>query len=110
MYTNHFRSSTYIDDAVTAISNIADNFIDGRVYNIGSNEYHDIETLADIIWEYTGADRNLITYKESEILTTKTKTPDITLSVNELNYKSTVSLKDGVQQTIDWMKQNDPAI
>ena len=44
------------------------------------------------------------------ILTTKTKTPDITLSVNELNYKSTVSLKDGVRQTIDWMKQNDPAI
>jgi len=110
VYTNHFRSSTYIDDAVTAISNIADNFIDGRVYNIGSNEYHDIETLADIIWEYTGADRNLITYKESEVLTTKTKTPDITLSVKELNYKSTVSLLDGVQQTIDWMKQNDPSI
>lgn len=106
VYTGHFRSSTYIDDAVSAISNISDNFIDGRVYNIGSNEYHDIETLAKIIWEYTNADSNLITFKESEVLTTKTKTPDISLSVNELNYKSTVSLKEGVHKTIDWMKNN----
>jgi dTDP-glucose 4,6-dehydratase len=49
VYTNHFRSSTYIDDAVTTISNISDNFIDGRIYNIGSNEYHNIERLVGII-------------------------------------------------------------
>jgi dTDP-glucose 4,6-dehydratase len=107
VYTNHFRSSTYIDDAVAAISNITDNFIPGRVYNIGSNEYHDIETLADIIWNYTSADRGLITYKESEILTTKTKTPNVVLSIKELGYKSTVSLKEGVYKTIDWMKSNN---
>lgn len=104
VYTGHHRSSTYIDDAVSAIANISDNFIDGRVYNIGSNEYHSIEDLANIIWDYVGADRNLIEYKNSEVLTTKTKTPDISLSVNELGYTSTISLKDGVQKTIDWMK------
>jgi dTDP-glucose 4,6-dehydratase len=104
VYTNHFRSSTYIDDAVTTISNISDNFIDGRIYNIGSNEYHNIEQLVDVIWDYTGADRSLITYKESEPLTTKTKTPDLTLSINELNHKQTVSLEEGVKKTIDWMK------
>lgn len=106
VYKDHFRSSTYVEDSVDAISNIADNFIDGRVYNIGSNEYHDIETLADIIWSYTGADRSLITYAESEVLTTKTKTPDNTLSVNELGYKSSVKLKEGVESTIDWMRSN----
>lgn len=104
VFTGHYRSSTYIDDAVSAISNIADNFIDGRVYNIGSNEYHSIEDLAEIIWDYVGADRSLIKFKESEVLTTKTKTPDISLSVNELGYISSVSLKDGVHKTIDWMK------
>jgi len=104
VYTGHHRSSTYIDDAVSAIANISDNFIDGRVYNIGSNEYHSIEDLANIIWDYVGADKNLITYKSSEVLTTKTKTPDITLSVNELGYTSTFFLKDGVHKTIDWMK------
>lgn len=104
VYTGHHRSSTYIDDAVSAISNIVDNFIDGRIYNIGSNEYHSIEDLANIIWEYVGSDKNLIKYKSSEVLTTKTKTPDITLSINELGYTSTVSLKDGVKKTIEWMK------
>jgi dTDP-glucose 4,6-dehydratase len=105
VFGGHYRSSTYIDDAVSAIANVSSNFIDGRIYNIGSNEYHDIETLADIIWEYTGADRNLINYKSSEILTTKSKTPDITLSVNELNYTQSVSLKQGVHNTIDWMRE-----
>jgi len=104
VYKNHFRSSTYIDDAVTTISNITDNFIDGRIYNIGSNEYHDIEKLVNIIWDYTGADKKLISYKESEPLTTKTKTPDLTFSINDLNHKQTVSLEDGVKKTIDWMK------
>jgi dTDP-glucose 4,6-dehydratase len=106
VYKNHFRSSTYIDDAVTTISNISDNFIDGKIYNIGSNEYHDIERLVDIIWNYTGADRKLITYKESEPLTTKTKTPNLKLSISDLNHKQTINLEEGVKKTIDWMKNN----
>lgn len=107
VYRGHYRSSTYIDDAVEAISNIAENFIDGRIYNIGSNEFHDIETLAKIIWDYTGADPNLIEYGESEVLTTKTKTPDNTLAVNELGFRSIHTLKTGVEKTIDWVKQYD---
>ena len=107
VFRGHHRSSTYIDDAVSAIANIANNFIDGRVYNIGSNEYHDIETLAKLIWDYTGANPDLISYGESEKLTTKTKTPDNTLSVMELGFKPSVSLEEGVKKTIDWMKQNN---
>lgn len=106
VYTGHYRSSTYIDDAVSAIANIANNFIDGRTYNIGSNQFHSIEELADIIWEYTGASKSLITFKDSEILTTKTKIPDISKSISELNYKETVSLKEGVHKTIEWMRLN----
>jgi dTDP-glucose 4,6-dehydratase len=105
VHKGHFRSSTYIDDCVTTVSNIADNFIDGRVYNIGSEEYHDIETLANIIWEYTGADKSLIKYAESEVLTTMTKTPKITYSINDLGHKATVTLEEGVKRTIDWMKK-----
>ena len=97
VYKHHFRSSTYIDDAVTTISNISDNFIDGRIYNI--------ERLVNIIWDYTGADRSLITYKESEPLTTKTKKPDLTFSIKELNHKQTIGLDEGVKRTIDWMKE-----
>lgn len=104
VYRDFFRSSTYIDDCVDTLANISENFIPSRIYNIGSNEFHDIETLANIIWDYTKAHRKNITYQDSEILTTKTKIVDNTLAVNELGHKNTISLEAGVQQTIDWMK------
>jgi dTDP-glucose 4,6-dehydratase len=104
VFKGHHRTSTYLDDAATTLSNISNNFIDGERYNIGGTEYHSIEELADIIWDYTGADRNLITYKDSEILTTKSKTLTTAKSERDLDHKLTVSLKDGVHKTIDWMK------
>lgn len=104
VFKGHFRSSTYVDDCVRTVANISDNFISGRIYNIGSNDYHDIETLAETIWEITGASKDLIKYKESEVLTTKDKKVDISLAKKELNHKETVSLKQGVKNTIDWMK------
>jgi dTDP-glucose 4,6-dehydratase len=104
VFKGHYRSSTYIDDCVRTIANIVDNFIPGRVYNIGSDQFHDIETLAEIIWKYTKKDRNLIEYKESEMLTTKIKKVDISLSVQELDHKQTIFLEEGVKMTIDWMK------
>lgn len=104
VYRGHYRSSTYVDDAVNTIAKISDTFIPGRVYNIGSNEYHTIETLADIIWDYTKADRSLIHYAESETLTTLVKKTNIERSITELGHTSTVSLGEGVRKTIDWMR------
>lgn len=104
VYKGHYRSSTYIDDCVRTVANISDNFISGRVYNIGSDQFHDIETLAMIIWDYTKASIDLIEYKDSEILTTKIKKVNIDLSVKELSHVQTISLEEGVKRTIDWMK------
>ena len=105
VYKNHFRTSTYIEDTCRTLSNIVDNFKPGEVYNIAGQEYHSIEKLADIIWSYTGADRNLIHYKDSEILTTKSKKVDISKAIRDLNHKSTVTLEEGIKRTIEWMKQ-----
>lgn len=106
VYKGHLRTSTYLQDTCVTIANIVDNFIPGRVYNIGGRELHDIETLVDLIWDYTGADRGLIEYRDSEILTTKSKRVDVSLSEKELHHKNTVSLEEGVKRTIDWMKSN----
>ena len=105
VYKGHFRSSTYVDDCVRTVGNISDNFINGSVYNIGSDQFHDIETLADVIWDYTGADRKLITYGESEVLTTKIKKLDNAASVRDLDHKESIGLIEGVKLTIDWMKE-----
>ena len=105
VYKNHFRTSTYIEDACRTLSNIVDNFKPGEVYNIAGQEYHSIEKLADIIWNYTGADRSLIHYKESEILTTKSKKVDVSKAIKDLDHKSTVTLEEGIKRTIEWMKK-----
>jgi len=103
VYKGHYRSSTYVDDCVRSVANISDNFIPGRVYNIGSNQYHTIEELAGIIWNYTKSDKNLIKYEGNEKLTTKIKKLDNNLAIKELDHNETVSLKEGVESTIDWM-------
>jgi dTDP-glucose 4,6-dehydratase len=104
VYRGYYRSSTYIDDCVVTLANISKNFIPGRVYNIGSSQFHDIETLADVIWKYTNAPINLIEFKEAEVLTTKLKKVNNDLSIKELDHKERISLEEGVKKTIDWMK------
>src|SRR3989344_3437745 len=105
VYKGHFRTSTYLEDCCRTLSNIVENFKAGETYNIGGLEYHNIETLADIIWKYTGADRSLIRHEESEVLTTKSKKVDISKAVKDLDHKLTVPLEDGVKKTIDWMRE-----
>lgn len=104
VYRGHFRTSTYLEDTCRTLCNIVDNFKLGEVYNISGLEYHDIETLAKIVWDYTGADKNLIKYETSEIMTTKIKKVDISKAVKDLNHKLTVKLEDGLKKTIDWMR------
>ena len=105
IYKGYHRSSTYVDDCVQTVANISGKFIPGRIYNIGSTDYHSIEKLADIIWNYTKAPRKLITYKGNEILTIRKKRVNIDLSINELGHKSTVNLEEGIKRTINWMRE-----
>ena len=106
VYKNHKRTSTYISDAVRTLANISDNFKSGEVYNIGGTDYHDIETVSDIILGYLNKrDKDLVTYKESEILTTKVKLVDTKKAERDLDHKTTVTLKEGIINTIEWMKK-----
>jgi dTDP-glucose 4,6-dehydratase len=45
----------------------------------------------------------LVTYKDSEILTTKQKLVDCAKAARDLDHRSTVSLKEGILQTLKWM-------
>jgi dTDP-glucose 4,6-dehydratase len=104
VYKGHTRTSTYLDDTCATLANIPNNFIDGEVYNIGGEQRHTIEDLVDEVWKQTGADRNLITYKDSEILTTKDKVVSIAKAKKDLGHKITVPLDEGIKRTLAWMK------
>ncbi len=106
VFKGHSRTSTYIYDSVRTLATIADNFIDGEIYNIASDQEHSIENLAEILVKYTKADPSLVDYRDhSEILTTKHKHVDASRSVRDLDHKNTVSLEEGVWETVQWMKE-----
>lgn len=104
VYKGHMRTSSYLEDTCRTLCNIVENFKPGETYNVGGGQYHDIETLADITWKLTGADPRLVTYKESEILTTKKKEVSFDKAIKDLKHEITVSLEEGIQKTIDWMR------
>jgi dTDP-glucose 4,6-dehydratase len=104
VYRGHTRTSTYLEDTCKTLANIVDNFKSGEIYNIGGREHHDIETLVELVWKYAGADKSLIQYQESEILTTKNKRVDVSKSEKDLKHVNSITLEEGVKRTVEWMK------
>lgn len=105
VYRGHKRTSTYVTDAVYALANICSNFKPGTVYNIGGGDFHDIETLAQYVLDATGADPALVTYEEGEPFTTKVKRIDNSKAKRDLGFETSVSLQEGVQNTVNWMRE-----
>jgi dTDP-glucose 4,6-dehydratase len=105
VFRGHSRTSTYLGDTCRTVANIVNNFKAGETYNIGGDKLHSIEELSDVILKATGADPNLVVYKESEVLTTKQKLVDASKSVRDLDHKNSYSLEDGIQLTCDWMRK-----
>ena len=104
VYKGHRRTSTYVYDCASTLANICDNFIAGETYNIASNSLHTIEELSDLILKYTKADPSLVTYADSEILTTKDKLVKVDKAIKDLSHKNTIGLEEGVKKTIEWMR------
>lgn len=105
VYRGHKRTSTYISDCVHALANIADNFKAGEVYNIGGDDYHDIETAAQLVLQHTGKnERGLVVYKDAEPFTTKQKLVSVAKARRDLRMCSTISLDEGIGRTVDWMR------
>lgn len=105
VYRGHTRTSTYLADCVRTLANIADKFKPGETYNIGGHILHTIEELSDTVLRVTGADASLVRFKQSELLTTMSKTVDISKSVSDLGHEDSVDLEEGVRLTADWMRR-----
>ncbi len=105
VYLGHHRTSTYVTDTCNTLSNIADNFIAGEVYNIGGTEYHNMKEASDAILECVGIDDSIVSYVEGEPFTTKDKKVSVEKAERDLNHKCLVDFKEGIPLTVDWMEQ-----
>ncbi len=105
VYRGHYRTSTYLADTVHTLANIVSRFEPGETYNIGGSQMHSIEELAETVIGVTGADPSLVEYRDSEILTTKSKRVDASKAVRDLGHRDTISLAEGMRLTAEWMRQ-----
>jgi dTDP-glucose 4,6-dehydratase len=105
VYTEHKRTSSYVDDTVRTLANIIDNFKPGEVYNIAGSELHDMKQASDIILDYLGKDDSLVEYRDKQDDTTLLKLVDTSKAVRDLEHKSTVPLAEGIPRTIEWQKE-----
>ncbi len=108
VYRGYKRTSTFITDMARTLSNISDNFRPGEVYNVGGEDFHTIEAAADIILRQLGKEKQrkkLIIYKDEEMLTARQKKVDCAKARRDLQHKTTVTLEDGIAQTLAWMKE-----
>jgi dTDP-glucose 4,6-dehydratase len=103
LFKDHYRSNTFISDCINTLANISNNFKSGRVYNIGNNDLQSMSKVVDLVMEHTKS-RSKIQILDSEPHTTHTKIVDNELAKLELNHCDTVSLDQGIYQTVNWMK------
>ena len=108
VYLGHKRSSIFIDDFVRTVANIADmGDLKHKIYNIGYNQRHSIERLADICLDHTKANPKLINYiKLHEPMTVVDKKIDISRAVKDLNHYCKVPLYEGIKRTTKWVKEH----
>ena len=98
------RSFCYVDDLIEGIVRMmnTENFT-GPV-NLGNPEEYSILELAQKIIQMTGS-KSKIVYKPLPSDDPTQRQPDITLAVQKLGWKPTVSVTDGLTRTIEYFKK-----
>ncbi len=108
VYQGYKRTSTYITDMANSLATIVERFKPGEVYNIGGDDFHSIETVADIILRDLGKQSRraqLLNFKPEEPLTTRQKKVDCAKARRDLGHTSTVDLETGIANTLAWMRE-----
>lgn len=104
VYLGHKRTLEYVEDICRSLANIIDNFKSGEVYNLGGDKQYDIKYISDLILQNLNKDDSKVIYKEEEPFTTRIKTPDSSKAKNDLDFKLTVSVEEGIRKTVAWFK------
>jgi len=107
VYQGHRRIFDYVGDTVSTLANIIDNFRPGEVYNLGGNPDWEITIteLSDLILDYLGKDDSIVTYEDSEPMTTEEKRIDSSKARSHLDHDPQVPPSEGIPRTIDWFQE-----
>ncbi|MCH9814522.1 MAG: NAD-dependent epimerase [Epsilonproteobacteria bacterium] len=99
------RDFTYIDDITEGIIRVIDHPTTGetpyKIYNIGNNAPVKLMDFIQTLEEKIGknAAKNMMPMQPGDVYSTYADTTEL---INELGYKPTTSLKEGISEFIDW--------
>ncbi|ELY54936.1 NAD-dependent epimerase/dehydratase [Natronococcus amylolyticus DSM 10524] len=99
------RDFVFIDDIVQANLKAATTDHVGTAYNVGTGQTVSVQELAKTIVDVTDSDSE-ITYTEGRDGDIRHSGADISAIQADLGYEPTVSLFDGLEQTVDWYRQH----
>ncbi|MDD5417515.1 MAG: SDR family oxidoreductase [Candidatus Nanoarchaeia archaeon] len=103
---NQTRSFCYVEDLIRAFILVGESEIArGEIFNIGNPHEITVNELADTMIEITGAKSKKIHLPLPED-DPKRRCPDINKITQTFGWKPEVSLKEGLQRTIEWIKTN----
>ena len=98
------RSFCYVDDQVRGILALLDGDVTGPV-NIGNPGEFTVRELAELVLELTGS-RSDIVYEPLPVDDPTQRRPDITLAREQLGWEPVVPLREGLERTAAWFRQN----
>ena len=97
------RSLCYMDDLIEGFWRLAASDLNEPI-NIGNPEEVSVLELAKLIRDLAGGDSE-ITFVDRPVNDPEVRRPDITRASNELGWTPQVSLKQGLERTIDWARR-----
>ncbi len=99
------RSFCYVDDLVEGIYRVAvKDGLEGEVFNLGNPEEHTILDLAKMVIEITKSPSK-IKFVERRKDDPDRRKPDITKAKKLLGWEPKVSLREGLERTVEWFRR-----
>ena len=105
---NMERDFTYIDDIVNGVTKIIEKNIDSRehykIYNIGNNKTESLQDFITTIEESIGKDaiKEMYPMLQGDVPRTFA---DIDKLIDDIDYKPSTSISDGLEKFINWYKK-----
>lgn len=102
----NIRDWIHTEDHSSAIWTVLQKGVPGEVYNIGgNNEWYNID-IVKLILKTLGKPESLITFVKDRPAHDKRYAIDSSKIQRELGWQPSITFDEGIQQTIDWYRQN----
>jgi len=97
------RSFCYVDDEVRGFLALLDSDLEGPV-NIGNPDEFTVRELADVVLDVTGSDSEIV-HEDLPVDDPGKRRPDITRARTQLGWEPEIKLREGIERTVDWFRQ-----